>query len=184
MQLPHASARLFRVLLCLYSSRFRRTYGAEMEQVFCRRLSRAKDRGTAAFVCALARAYADLIASALGERLAGPANTPAARDGRLAIVARDLAVAARTFLRRPAFFVTVVLTLGLGIGGATAVASLVDATILRPLPYPGADRLVAMVEESPRFGKAPFAPPFLRDFRDRLTQYDAIAAFTSRGMSR
>jgi predicted permease len=92
---------------------------------------------------------------------------------------QDLRYAARTFLRRPAFFATVVLTLGLGIGAATAIASLVDATILRPLPYPGADRLVAIVEDSQRFGKAPFAAPFLRDFREHLTQYDAIAAFTS-----
>ena len=174
----HASARVFRLLLRLYSSRFRQAYGAEMEQIFYRRLARAKDRGTATFVYALAHAYADLIASAISERLAGPANTTP-RDSIYAIFARDLRLAARTFLRRPAFFATVVLTLGLGIGAATAIASLVDATILRPLPYPGADRLVAIGEESPRLGKAPLGAPFLRDFRERLTQYDAIAAFTS-----
>jgi hypothetical protein len=95
------------------------------------------------------------------------------------IFARDLKFAARTFLRRPAFFATVVLTLGLGIGAATAIISLVDATILRPLPYPSADRLVAIVEDSQRFGKTPFAAPFVREFREHLTQYDAIAAFTS-----
>jgi hypothetical protein len=98
----HASARVFRLLLCLYSSRFRHAYGAEMEQIFCRRLSRAKDRGTAAFVHALAHAYADLIASAISERFAGPANTTP-RDSMYATFARDLRFAARTFLRRPAF---------------------------------------------------------------------------------
>jgi putative ABC transport system permease protein len=174
----HASTRVFRLLLCLYSSRFRHAYGAEMEQIFCRRLARAKGRGTAAFVYALAHGYADLITSAISERFAGPANTTA-RDSMYAIFARDLKFAARTFLRRPAFFATVVLTLGLGIGAATAIASLVDATILRPLPYPDANRLVAIVEESPRFGKVSFATPFLREFRERLTQYDAIVAFTS-----
>ena len=54
--------RVFRLLLYLYSPRFRHAYGAEMEQIFCRRLSRARDRGTVAFVYELARAYADLIA--------------------------------------------------------------------------------------------------------------------------
>jgi putative ABC transport system permease protein len=174
----HASERVFRILLRLYSSRFRHAYGAEMEQVFGRRLSRAKDRGTAAFVDELAHAYADLIASAISERFAGPAHTTA-RDSMTATFARDLRFAARTFLRRPAFFATVVLTLGLGIGAATAIASLADATILRPLPYPNADRLVAIVEDSQQFGKVPFAIAFLREFRDRLTKYDAIAGFTS-----
>lgn len=92
---------------------------------------------------------------------------------------RDLTLAARTFLRRPAFLATVVLTLGLGIGAVTAIASLVDATILRPLPYPRADRLIAIMEESAQFGKMPFAVPFVREFRERLTQYDAVAAYTS-----
>jgi putative ABC transport system permease protein len=172
------SVRVFRLLLGLFSTRFRRAYGAEMEQVFCRRLSRAKERGTAAFVYELAHAYADLIASAIRQRFAGPANITV-RDPMHVIVARDVKLAARTCLRRPAFFATVVLTLGLGIGAATAIASLVDATILRPVPYPNPDRLVAMVEDSPRFGKVSFAIAFVREFRERLTQYDAIAAFTS-----
>ena len=73
---------------------------------------------------------------------------------------QDLRYAARTFVRRPAFFATVVLTLGLGIGAATAIASLVDAKILRPLPYPGADRLVAIVEDSPGSGKRHSRHPF------------------------
>jgi hypothetical protein len=95
-----ASERVFRFLLCLYSSRFRHAYGAEMEQIFRRRLSRARDRGTAAFVYELAHAYADLIASAISERFTGPPHTTA-RDSMHATFARDLRFAARTFLRRP-----------------------------------------------------------------------------------
>jgi hypothetical protein len=49
------SARVFRLLLLLYSSRFRHAYGAEMEQVFYRRLSRAKDRGRPASMIARVR---------------------------------------------------------------------------------------------------------------------------------
>ena len=101
MQPLHASARVFRLLLRLYSARFRRAYGAEMEQIFCRRLSRANDRGTAAFVYALAQAYADLIVSAVSERFAGPANTTARRDSMYAIIARDLTLR-RAHVRAPA----------------------------------------------------------------------------------
>jgi hypothetical protein len=87
------STRVFRLLLRLYSSRFRQAYSAEMEQVFCRRLLRAKERGSAAFVCALADAYAGLITSAISERLARPANTTA-RDSMSSTLARDLTFAA------------------------------------------------------------------------------------------
>jgi hypothetical protein len=87
-------------------------------------------------------------------------------------------------VRRPGFFATIVFTLGLGIGAATAIVSLVDATILQPLLYPDADRLVAIVEESPRFGKTAFGPALLRDFRTRLTQYDRSPPSHPRGTSR
>jgi putative ABC transport system permease protein len=55
---------------------------------------------------------------------------------------RDLKFAVRAATRRPAFSATVVLTLALAIGAPTAVFSVVHAVLLRPLPYPEADRLV------------------------------------------
>src|SRR3954447_5626957 len=62
-------------------------------------------------------------------------------------VTRDVRDAARGLWRSPGFSVAVILTLTLGIGGNTAVFSLVDQLLLRPLPYPEGDQLV-MVEES------------------------------------
>ncbi|MDQ3069526.1 MAG: ABC transporter permease [Acidobacteriota bacterium] len=172
------TARLFRALLLCYPQRFRHLYGTEMELVFRRRLSRARDRGPAAYAGSLARAYVDLVIGAAAERFAPPLSAPS-KDPMTTLFVRDLRMALRMLRRQPAFSATVVLTLAVAIGTTTAIASLVDAAIVRPLPYPGAGRLVSVVEESARFGKVPFAPPFLRDFREQTTRFDAVAAFTA-----
>ena len=64
-------------------------------------------------------------------------------------VRRDLAHAARSLKRNPGFTVVAVLTLALGIGATTAIFTVISAVLLRPLPYPDADRLVQV-----------FSPPF------------------------
>ena len=58
------------------------------------------------------------------------------------ILKQDVRFALRTLVRRPGFAVVAALTLALGIGATTAIYSVVDAVLLRPLPWPDADRLV------------------------------------------
>jgi predicted permease len=65
---------------------------------------------------------------------------------------RDLSYAARTLVRTPVFTIAAVLTLGLGIGGTTAVFSVFNAVLLRPLPFPSPDRLVVVFEENSASG--------------------------------
>src|SRR5262245_4542958 len=62
---------------------------------------------------------------------------------------RDLKHGLRALVRAPAFTASVVVTLALGIGANTALFSVVNAVLLRPLPYPGAERLVSLFEEFP-----------------------------------
>ena len=58
----------------------------------------------------------------------------------------DLRLALRSLLRAPGFFAAALLTLALGIGGTTAIFSKVDQMLLRPLPFPDADRLMLITE--------------------------------------
>jgi len=66
-------------------------------------------------------------------------------------VGQDLRYAARGLCKRPAFTLVAVLTLAIGIGGTTTIFSAIDALLLRPLPYPEQDRLVALSNKYPRF---------------------------------
>ena len=68
---------------------------------------------------------------------------------------RNLRFAFRSMLRNPLFTGTFVLTLGLCIGAGTAVYSVVDSVLWRPLPYPSPDRLALVVTYNPETGKVP-----------------------------
>jgi putative ABC transport system permease protein len=74
--------------------------------------------------------------------------------GWIGTVVQDLRYAARGLSKAPGFTLTAVLTLALGIGGTTAVFSAIDALLLRPLPYPDPNRLVALSISYPKFPRA------------------------------
>ena len=76
----------------------------------------------------------------------------------LETLARDFGYAIRMMRRAPGFTATVVLTLGLGIGTTTAIFSVVNAVLLRPLPYPEPHRLVHIAVSFSDAGSAIFVP--------------------------
>jgi predicted permease len=88
--------------------------------------------------------------------------------------------ALRTLRRSPAFSVTVVLTLALGIGASTAVFSAMDRLLLRSLPYPEPDRLLALHETQTGKGFRPVSLPNLFDWRAQSNSFDGVAGFMTR----
>ena len=97
---------------------------------------------------------------------------------------RDFAFAARSLRKHPAFSITAILTLALGIGASTAIFSVVNAVLLRPLPYANAERLAIITEDLRVRGVVdfPMAPGDIYDIRQQGTFFDGIAALnTNRG---
>ena len=91
---------------------------------------------------------------------------------------QDLRYSARMLFRNPGYTLIGVLTLALGIGANTAVFSVVNALLLRPLPYPQAERL-AYVWTSDERGNGEFSlsPPNYADLRTRIQSFDGQFAF-------
>lgn len=92
---------------------------------------------------------------------------------------QDIRYGLRVLRKDPVFAAAALLTIALGIGANTAIFSIVNAVLIRPLPYPAADRLVYVNEAFPEAGfpVMPFSAPDFKIFADGLTGCDAVAAF-------
>ncbi len=104
------------------------------------------------------------------------------RGGRwLADAAHDLRYAARGLRRNPGFALVSVLTAALGIGATTAMFSVVDAVLLKPLPYPDSDRLVAVWSMNPELDDEPFSssPPDFHELATERRTMQSLSAYTA-----
>ena len=95
---------------------------------------------------------------------------------------RDLGYFWRTVTRSPGFFVLAVLTLALGIGANTAIFSVINSVLLRPLPFVEPDRLVQLFETEAAPGRYPFAGPDYLDWKaqNHTLQNSALFSWYSR----
>ena len=92
---------------------------------------------------------------------------------------QDIRFALRALVKAPGFAFITILTLALGIGANTAIFSVVNAVVLKPLPYPQSERLVYITSQFPTLGFDKFwvsVPEYL-EFRSWSTSYDAIGGY-------
>lgn len=92
---------------------------------------------------------------------------------------QEMRLAVRTLLRTPGFTVVAVLTLALGIGASTAIFSVVEGVLLRPLPYPEPERIVRVFQVNDEGGRTPFSHPNLEDVRARNRSFTGLAQYAA-----
>ncbi|MBA2623920.1 MAG: ABC transporter permease [Chthoniobacterales bacterium] len=90
----------------------------------------------------------------------------------------DLKYAIRSLIKKPGFTAVAVVTLALGIGASTAIFSVLDAVLLRPLPYPQQERIVEVRELNENGRGMPVADPNFFDLKARSRSFDALAQYS------
>jgi putative ABC transport system permease protein len=96
---------------------------------------------------------------------------------------QDIRYAIRMLVKSPAFTFVAVLTLGLAIGANTAIFSIVNAVLLRPLPYPQSDELVAVLGTQPSLPEAPSSPANFLEWRTENQVFERIATYVGKGFN-
>jgi putative ABC transport system permease protein len=97
----------------------------------------------------------------------------------MANLLRDARYALRQLVRTPGFTTVAVLTLALGVGATTAIFSVVNGVLLRPLPFADPDALVRVHEVVPQYGRFSVAPATFIDWRAQNRVFERTAAYSS-----
>ena len=187
-------------LLRTLPASFRRRHGDEMLALFRDLATEASTRsGVPGLVRCLLRESGDLLITALQLRMPArasarrrvashPAHASASATSHLnhggsamESLRQDVGYALRAILRRPGFTAVAALTLGLGIGATTAMFSVVNSVILRPLPYPQPERITMIWRTIPSlsWNRAPHSYPNFEDYRTSTRSFEAMAAYMS-----
>lgn len=95
----------------------------------------------------------------------------------------DIRYALRMLIKAPAFSVIAILALALGIGANTAIFSVVDAVLMRPLPYPHSEQLVLLREKMPIFDTGSVSYPNFLDWRAQNRTLTDLALFRRDSMN-
>lgn len=132
---------MYRALLHLYPKSFRGEYEGEMCSVFSQRL---RDASGFELVLLWIETFFDVLFNAIRVHLD--------------ILRQDLNYIGRTFRQSPGYALTVVGIAGLGIGATTAAFSITNHVLIRPLPFPAADRLVTVWEKEPNYSRLELSP--------------------------
>jgi predicted permease len=91
---------------------------------------------------------------------------------------QDVRYAVRQLWANPTFAAVIILTLALSIGANSAIFSVIDSVLIKPLPYPRANQIVRIFLSNTTYPKFPLNPWDFRDYRTRSKSFEALAAFT------
>ncbi len=161
---PRATNR-FRMLLRLLPAEFRGDFGPEMEQVFAEQRAEAARRGDKMSIWRL-----------WWETVKGIFTT-APRE-HLSMLRQDSTFALRMMRKNLGFAIAALVVLGLGIGANTAIFSVVNAVLLKPLPYEHGERLLMLRQHTRQGGALERASvPELNDYRRQNRSLDAVVEY-------
>src|SRR5262245_15813178 len=99
------------------------------------------------------------------------------------ILLQDLRYGARTLVKKPLFTIIAVITLALGIGANTAIFSVVNAVLLRSLPYHKPDQLIVLSGRSPSGQEDGISQLELDDFRSGTPSVESFTGFQSQSVN-
>ncbi len=176
--------RLYRLLLGLYPSSFRARYGRDLLDFYRARVSSVRSRRE--FMAVWTRIIPDLLSSAIAERAGALLGRARVRPERsrldyqsgdsMAGLLQDVRFALRGMRQRPGFSAVILVTLALGIGANAAIFSVVDAVLLRPLPYTRVDGIVQLSHLAPY--QTVSEPEFI-DYQRGVPAISSLAAYNS-----
>ncbi|HXM32721.1 MAG TPA: ABC transporter permease [Chthoniobacterales bacterium] len=95
----------------------------------------------------------------------------------------DLRYAIRMLAKSPAFSLIAILTLGLAIGANSAIFSVVNAVLLRPLPYPHSEQLVRVFGKQPQLDLAPNSPANFLEWKEENQVFERIGTYVGQGFN-
>lgn len=178
--------RALHVLLRMYPSEFRASFGDEMLEVFAARCEEVRrERGLFGVLALWARTLPGLVRAAFDERFSSQhpsPRLPRKRRNSMDSLLQDVRYGVRSLVQSPGTALLAVLMLGLGIGITTAVFTLVNAILLRPLPHvTEPSRLVAMFTGERGSAGVSSYMDYL-DFVERNRTLEAFAAYKARPM--
>jgi hypothetical protein len=100
----------------------------------------------------------------------------------MATILQDLRYGVRTLLKTPGFTLIAVIALALGIGANTAMFSIVNGVLLRPVPYPEPERLLKLYTSQPQFERSSVSYPNFLDWQRNTRSFEQIAALRGETM--